>query len=445
MPARIGAIATIAFGIMLAVLDASIVNVALPTLAGELQVSAAASIWIVTAYQLIITMTLLPLASLGDIIGYRKVYLAGLLLFTVMSIGCALSDSLVGLTLSRLLQGLGAAALMSVNTALVRLIYPKHRLGRGMGLNALVVSVAAAAGPTVAAGILAVASWQWLFAINVPLGLLAIVLGLKYLPGNCGAENHRFDKVSALLNALTFGLFFIGLNGLAHHQPLWLSLLALAATLLIGLFFVRRQLSRPFPLLPVDLLRIPVFALSIATSIASFCAQMLAMVSVPFYLQRHMGLSEIDTGLLLTPWPIATLLLAPIAGRLIERFHAGLLGAIGLAVFAVGLFGLAALPAQPSYLAICLCMFISGAGFGLFQSPNNHTIISAAPRHRSGGASGMLGTARLVGQTTGAALVALAFNLFPAGGTHACLITAGGFASLAALVSSLRLTQPRPL
>ncbi|MCD8546944.1 MAG: MFS transporter [Aeromonadaceae bacterium] len=401
MPARIGAIATIAFGIMLAVLDASIVNVALPTLAGELQVSAAASIWIVTAYQLIITMTLLPLASLGDIIGYRKVYLAGLLLFTVMSIGCALSDSLVGLTLSRLLQGLGAAALMSVNTALVRLIYPKHRLGRGMGLNALVVSVAAAAGPTVAAGILAVASWQWLFAINVPLGLLAIVLGLKYLPGNCGAENHRFDKVSALLNALTFGLFFIGLNGLAHHQPLWLSLLALAATLLIGLFFVRRQLSRPFPLLPVDLLRIPVFALSIATSIASFCAQMLAMVSVPFYLQRHMGLSEIDTGLLLTPWPIATLLLAPIAGRLIERFHAGLLGAIGLAVFAVGLFGLAALPAQPSYLAICLCMFISGAGFGLFQSPNNHTIISAAPRHRSGGASGMLGTARLVGQTTG--------------------------------------------
>lgn len=444
MPQRIGAILTIAFGIMLAVLDASIVNVALPSIADELHTSAASSIWIVSAYQLIITMTLLPLSSLGDIIGYRKVYLAGLILFTLMSINCALSDSLLGLTLARMLQGLGAAALMSVNTALIRLIYPKSRLGRGMGLNALVVSVAAASGPTVAAGILAVASWQWLFAINIPIGILAFVLGRRYLPGNCGAKNHRFDKLSALLNALTFGLFFVGLNGLAHHQPLWLSAVELTATLLIGLVFVRRQLSRPYPLLPVDLLRIPVFALSIATSIASFCAQMLAMISVPFYLQRTMGLSEIDTGLLLTPWPIATMLLAPIAGRLIERFHAGLLGAIGLGLFAIGLFGLALLPAQPSYWAICLSMFISGAGFGLFQSPNNHTIISSAPRNRSGGASGMLGTARLVGQTTGAALVALAFNLLPTGGTHACLITAGCFACVAALVSGLRLTQPRP-
>ncbi|WP_409420149.1 MFS transporter [Pseudaeromonas sp. ZJS20] len=445
MPQRIGAILAIACGIMLAVLDASIVNVALPTIADELHTSAGASIWIVSAYQLTITMALLSLSSLGDIIGYRKVYLAGLILFTLMSINCALSDSLLGLTLARVLQGLGAAALMSVNTALVRLIYPKSRLGRGMGLNALVVSVAAAAGPTVAAGVLAVASWQWLFAINVPIGILALVLGLRYLPGNCGAENHRFDKISGLLNALTFGLFFIALNGLAHHQPLWLTALELVGTLLVGLIFVRRQLSQPYPLLPVDLLRIPVFALSIATSIASFTAQMLAMVSVPFYLQRTMGLSEIETGLLLTPWPIATMLLAPIAGRLIERFHAGLLGAIGLGVFALGLFGLASLPAQPSYLAICLCMFISGAGFGLFQSPNNHTIISSAPRHRSGGASGMLGTARLVGQTTGAALVALSFNFLPTGGTHACLITAGCFASLAALVSSLRIRQPRPL
>ncbi|WP_016672606.1 MFS transporter, partial [Yersinia pestis] len=205
--------------------------------------------------------------------------------------------------------------------------------------------------------------------------------------------------------------------------------------------FVRRQLTQSFPLLPVDLLRIPIFALSIGTSIFSFAAQMLAMVSLPFFLQTVLGRDEVATGLLLTPWPLATMVIAPIAGRLVERYHAGLLGGIGLAVFASGLFLLAVLPANPSDVDIIWRMILCGAGFGLFQTPNNHTIISAAPQHRSGGASGMLGTARLLGQTSGAALVALMFNMFSTNGTHASLILAGCFASIAALVSLLRVTQ----
>ena len=154
----------------------------------------------------------------------------------------------------------------------------------------------------------------------------------------------------------------------------------------------------PVPLLPIDLLRIPLFSLSICTSICSFCAQMLAMVSLPFFLQSMMGRSEVETGLLLTPWPLATMVMAPLAGYLIEKVHAGLLGAIGLLVMACGLFGLALLPSAPTDLDIIWRMALCGAGFGLFQSPNNHTIVSSAPAHRSGGASGMLGTARLLGQ-----------------------------------------------
>jgi len=441
MPQRLGAIMAIALGVTMAVLDGMIANVALPTIADDLGTSAANSIWIINAYQLVITMSLLSLASFGDLWSYRKVYLIGLCVFVSMSVLCALSDSLLTLTIARMLQGLGAAAVMSVNGALTRLIYPSRILARGIAINTLIVAVSAAAGPTVAAGVLSFASWPWLFAINVPIGILALVMGYRFLPANAGVREQRFDKLSGLLNAITFGLFFAALTGFAQGHAGWMIGLPLILTLVVGWFFVRRQLDQPFPLLPIDLLRIPIFSLSIGTSICSFAAQMLAMVSIPFYFQKTLGLSEIETGLLMTPWPLATMVMAPIAGRLLDRVHAGLLGGIGLALFSAGLFALAALPEQATHMDIILRMLLCGAGFGLFQSPNNHTILTAAPLERSGGASGMLSTARLVGQTTGAALVALAFNLFSDNGTHASLIAAGSFACLAAIVSCLRLSQ----
>ena len=443
-PQRYGAILTIAIGIMMAVLDGAIANVALPTIAADLKTSAANSIWIVNAYQIAIVITLLPLSFLGDMFGYRRIYKAGLVLFTLTSLFCALSGTLEMLTIARVLQGFGGAALMSVNTALIRLIYPQRHLGRGMGINSFIVAVSAAAGPTIAAAILAVTSWQWLFLINVPLGLIALVLALRYLPPNAlKARQQKFDLPSGLMNALTFGLLIAALGGFAQGQAMGLTAAELAALLVIGVMFVRRQLQLPVPLLPVDLLRIPLFSLSIGTSICSFCAQMLALVSLPFFLQTVLGRTEVEAGLLLTPWPLATMVMAPLAGHLIERVHAGILGAIGLAVMACGLFALALLPQQPSDMDIIWRMVLCGAGFGLFQSPNNHTIISAAPRQRSGGASGMLGTARLLGQSTGAALVALMFNLFASTGTHASLLLAGALAAIAAIISGLRVTQPR--
>ncbi|MGD8105829.1 MFS transporter [Pantoea sp. FN0302] len=444
LPRRYGAIAAIALGITVAVLDGTIANVALPTIARELQASPAESIWIINAYQLAIIISLLSFSFLGDLLGYRRIYQGGLLLFSATSLLCAFSDSLGMLTFARVLQGFGGAALMSVNTALIRIIYPQRYLGRGMAINTLIVAVSSAAGPTVAAAILAVASWKWLFLINVPAGMLALALAWRFLPDNTqkSSPTQRFDITSAVMNALTFGLLLSALSGAAQGQDYRLIVAELLALLLVGTLFIRRQLRMPFPLLPVDLLRIPIFSLSICTSICSFLAQMLAMVSLPFFLQSVLGRSEVETGLLLTPWPLATMVMSPIAGRLLERFHAGLLGGIGLAVFAFGLFALAWLPVAPTDSDIIWRMILCGAGFGLFQSPNNHTIISAAPRHRSGGASGMLGTARLLGQTSGAALVALMFNLFDTQGTHASLLLAGLFSTLAALFSLSRLRQP---
>ena len=440
IPQRYWAMLVIALALTLAVLDSAIANVALPTIARNLHASAAGSIWVVNAYQLAITISLLPLASLGDRIGYRRIYLAGLILFTVASFGCALSTSLPTLALARVVQGFGAAGVMSVNTALVRMIYPPTQLGRGVAINAMVVAISSAVGPTVASGVLAIASWPWLFAINVPIGITAIVGGFKALPMNPGHES-PYDYLSAVMNAFVFGLLIFAIDGLGHGEHIrWVVAEALVAVV-IGYFFVRRQLTQPAPLLPIDLLRIPVFALSIGTSVCSFCAQMLAFVSLPFLLQDTLGLSQVETGLLMTPWPAVIIIAAPIAGVLSDKISSGWLGGVGLVTMTVGLLLLATLGAHPEPMQIAWRMALCGAGFGIFQSPNNRTMLSAAPRERSGGASGMLGTARLTGQTLGAALVALIFGIAPQNGPTVTLYVAACFSAVAAVVSMMRVRQ----
>ena len=382
-PQRNWAMAAISVGISVAVLDGAIANVALPTIAGDLHVNPASSIWVVNAFQLAVTISLLAFSSLGDLWGYKKVYVGGLLLFSTTSLICALSDSFWTLVIARGLQGFGAAAITSVNTALLRIIYPTRLLPRGMGTNALIIAVAAAAGPTVAAGILSVANWPWLFAINVPIGLIAFGLSAKFLPANpVKVEGQRFDVTSAILNALTFGLLISVIDGFAHDIHWYILIPGIFVMLTIGYFFIRRQLHHPFPLLPIDLMHNRIFSLSVVTSVVAFIAQMLALVSIPFFFQRVLHLSEVATGLLLTPWPLATMISAPLAGRLMSRINGGLLGGIGLAIFGLALCLLALLPAHPTHFDIIWRMVVGGIGFGTFLTPNNSTIIASAPSRK---------------------------------------------------------------
>ena len=439
-PQRGWAILTIAIGLVMSVMDGAIANVALPTIARDLNASPAFSIWIVNGYQLAITISLLPLASLGEIIGYRRVYIAGLLLFTIASLFCVFANTLTLLTIARILQGFGAAGIMSINMALVRHIYPRAMLGRGIGINAMVVAVSSAIGPSVAAGILAIGPWPYLFAINIPLGIGALALGQKYLP-HTNPAGYDFDWKSAALSAITFGVGLAAIDSFGHGEGPLISLAEFGVACIAGALLVQRQTNMTSPLLPLDLLRIPIFALSIATSIASFCAQMLAFVALPFYLESRFGYSAVEIGLLITPWPIAVAFAAPFAGRLVERYPSGLLGGIGLVLFAFGLGALAWLPPHPALVDVIWRMAVAGAGFGLFQTPNNRTMIAAAPRERSGGASGMLGTARLLGQTIGAALVSLMIGRFALDGTRLALFVAAGFALTGAGLSALRLSE----
>ncbi|MBS0562599.1 MAG: MFS transporter [Proteobacteria bacterium] len=433
---------TLVIAVGMSALDTSIANTALPTIAQDVNATAASSIWVVNAYQLSLVTTLLPLASLGEIYGYRRIYVWGVAVFTVGSLLCALSWSLPTLTAARVLQGLGASGIMSVNTALIRFIYPTRMLGRGVGFNALVVGVSTALGPTFAAGVLSVASWQWLFAINVPFGLLAFSLATTSLP-QTPRSGHRFDLGSAALNAAFFGLLIFGIGETAHSADRIVVLAVLGGAAVTGFFLVQRQLSLTAPLLPVDLYRLPMFALSSATSICSFTTQGLAFVSLPFYFQTVLGHSAVETGLLLTPWPVATAAMAPIAGPLSDRFPPAILGGIGLAMLCAGLVAMSMLPAHPGTPAIVVRMLLCGAGFGFFQSPNLRAIMSSAPPSRSGSASGIVATSRLTGQALGAALVALCFGLAGQHGPELALVLAAGFSGVASLVSFSRLLPTR--
>nr|WP_301302059.1 MFS transporter [Methylorubrum extorquens] len=433
-----------ALAISMAVLDGAIVNVALPVIARDLDVPASEAIFVVSAYQIAVTAALLPLATLGEIRGYRRVYLAGLAVFTVASLACAVSPNLASLTAARVAQGLGAAGIMSVNIALVRFIYPSRLIGRGVGNVALIVAVASAAGPTVAAAILSVAAWPWLFLVNLPVGLVALAVGARTLP-QTPRSARRFDLRSASLNALTVGLLIVGLDAFADPDTRGLAVAAIAASVGVGIVFVRTQIRLAAPLLPLDLLRIPAFALSMAASICSFAAQMIAYVALPFYFHDALGFSETRTGFLMTPWPLAIAAMSPFAGRLADRVPPGLLGSLGLVLLAFGMAALALLPEAPATFDIVWRLTLSGIGFGLFQSPNNKVIITSAPRERSGGASGMQASARLVGQSLGAASVAVLFGLVPGGPAGAFAVTlwcAVALALAGALASGLRRTRP---
>ncbi len=449
---RVRAMTTIAIAVAMSVLDSAIANIALPTIARELHATPAASIWVVNAYQLAVTVSLLPLASLGDIIGYRRVYWAGLAVFTAASGACALSHSLPILVAARVVQGFGGAGIMSVNTALVRFIFPRAMLGRGIGFNAFIVATSSATGPTVAAGILSVASWHWLFAVNVPLGIIALWLAARVLPLT-PRTGHRFDLAGAGLNAATFGLLMIAVDEIGRGERMIWAAAELVAAAAFGLVFYLRERALTAPMLPIDLFRRPVFALSVGTSICSFTAQTLAYVSLPFLFEDVGRMSQIETGLLITPWPAIVVIVAPIAGRLSDRFSPGLLGAMGLAVMTVGMGLLLVMPATAGWSDIAWRMAVCGFGFGFFQSPNNRLLIAAAPPERSGGASGMLSTARLIGQTTGSALVALTFGLGAAagtgiaGGVRLSLLAGVIAAGAATIISFVRLGQmrePRP-
>jgi DHA2 family multidrug resistance protein-like MFS transporter len=437
-PLEFRGMVAILLSIALATLDTAIANTALPAIAADLNASPAASVWVINAYQLAAVATLLPFAALGGVVGHRKVYLGGLILFVVSSALCTLSWSLPTLTIARVLQGIGASAIMSVNAALISSIFAHERLGRGLGLNALVVGTSFAAGPTIASLVLSVANWPWLFAINLPIGLFALVFGWNSLPVS-KPGTLSFDRITAILNVITFGALIFALSQAAQLASMSSVGIALAVFLIGAALMLRREAGHPAPMFPLDLLKRPMFALSALTAFCSFATQGLAFVSLPFFFETVLGRDPVQTGFLMTPWSVIVAMIAPLAGRLSDRYPPGLLGGIGLAILCGGMISLALMPSDASVWSICLRMIICGLGFGFFQAPNQKALMTSAPRERASGASGTIASARLIGQATGAALVALSFGISGEHGPILALSIGAGFAAVGSIASGLRL------
>jgi DHA2 family multidrug resistance protein-like MFS transporter len=420
---------------VLAVLDAAIVNVALPSMARSLQVSPGTSIWIITAYQLALVMALLPCAALGDSLGHRRVFTGGVALFTAASVLCAVSPSLPWLVASRFLQGLGAAAIMALGIALLRAIVPQDRFGTAIGWNALAVALSSAAGPTIGAAILAGASWPWLFALNLPLGAM-VLLATRALPDVKGTAR-PLDKISVALNAAAFASLVVGMELLTAHAVPAALLIGAAAITLAAL--IRRELPKEVPLIPLDLLRTPSFRTSVVASFCCFAGITLGLLALPFYLQHNLGLDPLMTAFYMAPWPLAVAIAAPLVGRLADRVSTAWLCVAGGTCLAVGLSATAMWDLQQSARPLMIFTVLCGLGFGLFQVPNNRNMFLAAPRARSGAAGGMQATARLAGQTVGGVVMTLVFALFPVDTAPVLALGIGATLTLAAgVLSALR-------
>jgi DHA2 family multidrug resistance protein-like MFS transporter len=436
-PRRYFAILSIALGTALSVIDGTIVNVALPNLARDLGVAPSLAVLVVTVYQLTLVTMLLPLSALGQRIGLKRLYQAGQLVFIVASILCFFARSLPFLLVVRVAQGLGAAATLCVSSALIRAIYPDRWLGRGLSISTLVVSTSNVFSPTLGGLIITVATWPWLFAAAVPLGVFSLILGRSALPEVPRIEE-PYDVFGAVLCALTFGLLVGGLESLVHGDSPVIAAAIFALGTAIAVVFVRRELVAELPILPVDLLGQRLIALSVVGAGLAFIGSMVLTLSLPFRLQEVYGFQPSQVGAMIMPWPAAMMIVSPISALMSDRFPAGILGAIGMSIAIAGFVLMATLPPHPTQLDITWRMAVCGVGYGMYLSPNSRLIVSSAPVERAASAGGLISTNRLLGQTLGATLLAALLD-FGHGADNVPAIVAAVLAACACVCSMARI------
>ncbi|GAB6853912.1 MFS transporter [Asaia astilbis] len=432
---RAKAMLAVALAVLLSVLDYAVANVALPNIAHDLHIASSQSIWVINAYQLASLAMLLPLASIGARIGFARMCRLGIAIFLVASVLCALSQNLLELALARALQGIGGASIMSVAIALIRFIYPRHLLGKGLALNGLVVGTGVALGPTIGSLVMAVAPWPWIFWINVPLGGMALLMASLALPITPRSDR-AVDVKAVLLTIAAFTFTVIGVDD-AVHGGLLSALVLSGVGIVCWIALLRHQRRSAEPIVPVDLLALPSFLIAFIVGMTGFVASNFFIIAMPFTLETVFHRPVTVTGFLITPWAVGVAMMSFLIGRWTDRIPATLLSSLGLAITGTGFALLWLLPADASNFDIIWRSLLAGSGFGMFQPPNNRVMMLAAPRGREGSASGLVSVARLGGQTLGALLVASVFRF----STHAstlCLVCAMLIAWLGASLSLAR-------
>jgi len=432
----------LAFGFVLVglwsvVLESMAVTVALPAIALDFAIPSARATWVMGMSQFIIVALLLPMASLGEAIGIRRLYLAALLIFSIATVACIIAPSFEALVVARAFQAAGTAGVMSVNFALARALYSNKHLGTAIGAMATSVAIATSGGPALSGVLLELGGWRWIFALMLTFSVIGYVGGAVLLPPN-KTSGRQFDAKDAVLVALTFSCILYVLNGLANGWTMWSIAVAALASVAGFVLLARVSRGKVGAVFPLDLLELPVFNLSVFAAIFAFAAQSLAFILLPFYLILGVGLSPIEMALVLSVWPFSTALLAPILGWMSDRIPAGPVGAVGLIIFAFGFILLATMPQHTSAIGIALRLVTCGVGFAAFQTPNNRLVMLSAPRDRSGAASGVISVARQFGRAIGTAIAAIILTASPDMATPTAMNFAAGLALLGAVAAVVR-------
>lgn len=402
-PRRYWSIAAISFGTSLFVIDGAIANVALPTIGRELGVGNGVVTNVVTVYQLVLVMVLLPFSSLGDRVGHRTLYQIGQVLFLVASAAIMFVPNFTLLLVARAGQALGAGMALSVSAAMLRETYPARSLGSGMGINSVVVASSGAIAPTLGGWLVANLDWRWVFVAAVPMAAISLLLG-RALPDPFKADREP-QYLSGVWSALSVLLLIGGLQIATHGASVAIGAGVSLVGAISAYFLVQRERQRSHPVVPVDLMAKPAIGLSALAAVCAFVASSSLLVSLPFLFQVRMGYTPDQVGLLLLPFPLTMLVVAPIAGWLSDQVAPTKLGVTGMAIAIAALLLLAFMPAQPGAFGISWRLALCALGYGLFFAPNSRLLIGQAPKERAAAAGGLLSTSRLSGQTLGAAMV----------------------------------------
>jgi EmrB/QacA subfamily drug resistance transporter len=396
---------SVSLGSLMATLDGSIVNIALPAIQTDFTIDLTTVEWVVVAYLLVVGSLLLPFGRLGEVLTFKRVYLVGFAIFTLASVCCGAAPNAAGLVAFRVVQGVGAAMLMAMGPAIVAHTFHDRERGRALGLNAISVSIGLSLGPALGGILTQVASWRAIFLINAPIGLLAILWAARVLPAETRGKDESFDVKGAALSGVALFALLLALSD--GQEWGWTSPaivgLFIAFIILGGAFLLAERRSIQ-PMIDLALFRIRPFSAGLASVVVAFAGLFTATFLLPFLLEQGRGFSPIEAGLLLTPVPITMALVAPLSGAASDRFGPRILASAGMAIMALGLLSLTQLPVDFALPDLVWRLVLLGVGQGMFMSPNSSAVLGSVPRPRIGTASGTLAQMRVNGQALGIAL-----------------------------------------
>ena len=386
-------------------LDSSIVNVALPTMAKELNTSMAGIEWVVTSYLIVICATILLFGKLGDILGKTKIFKFGIGVFTIGSLLCGFSNTLFMLILSRIVQAIGAGAAMATNQGIITETFPPNERGRALGMTGTAVALGTMVGPTLGGLIVSIAPWKYIFLINIPIGILVYIGVIKILPFKKKASDFKIDVKGSILFMISITLLFTSINfGQSLGYTNMFIVISFIISLILFAIFIRVEKNSDNPMLDIKIFKNRLFSLSIFCGFTSFISIGAVNIILPFYYQDVLSLSPSSAGLMMTVSPIILAVVAPLSGYLSDKMGSEKISALGLSILSIGIISLVLFNVNTPLIVVGILVGLLSLGSGIFQSPNNSLIMSTVEKNELGIAGSINGLVRNLGTTTGIAL-----------------------------------------